>query len=83
MELVLYTKKDGYGLLTINRPKQFNALNSQVLDELHSVLEQIKQEDIHSLIITGAGERSFVAGADISEMMNMTCLLYTSPSPRD
>lgn len=72
MELVLYTKKDGYGLLTINRPKQFNALNSQVLDELHSVLEQIKQENIHSLIITGAGERSFVAGADISEMMNMT-----------
>lgn len=72
MELVLYTKKNSYGLLTINRPKQFNALNSQVLDELQTTLEQIRQDDIHCLIITGSGERSFVAGADIPEMMDMT-----------
>lgn len=66
-------KKDGYlGELTIHRPAALNALNSEVLAELSTVLDEIKKEDIRVLIVTGGGEKSFVAGADIAEMWNLT-----------
>jgi enoyl-CoA hydratase len=58
--------------LTINRPKALNALNSQVLDELDKTLDSIDKEKIRALIVTGAGEKSFVAGADIAEMSTLT-----------
>lgn len=60
-------------VLTINRPKALNALNSETLTELNQVLGEIEANDeIKVLILTGAGEKAFVAGADISEMVNFT-----------
>ena len=60
-------------VLTINRPKALNALNSETLEELTEVLTEIEgRDDIKVVILTGAGEKSFVAGADISEMINFT-----------
>ena len=60
-------------VLTINRPKALNALNSETLEELTEVLTEIEGRDnIKVVILTGAGEKSFVAGADISEMINFT-----------
>lgn len=59
--------------LTINRPKALNALNSAVLEELETVLVELeKRGDLRAVLITGAGEKSFVAGADITEMRDKT-----------
>ena len=61
-------------VLTINRPKALNALNSETLTELNEVLTEIEgRDDIKVVILTGSGEKSFVAGADISEMATKTC----------
>lgn|SRR5699024_10074 len=63
------------GILTINRPKSMNALNSELLTELEKVAEEIeKNEAIDVVILTGAGEKSFVAGADIKEMAEKTAV---------
>ena len=59
-------------LLTIDRPKALNALNSQVLEELDSAIDALDLSDVRVLVITGAGEKSFVAGADIGEMSTLT-----------
>lgn len=59
------------GVITINRPEALNALNSIVLSELDQVLDQVDFEAIRCLVITGAGEKAFVAGADVAEMANM------------
>ena len=61
--------KDKLGILTFNRLRVLNALNSEVLRELKNFLQDIKTIEIHSLIITGAG-KSFVAGADLKEMLH-------------
>ena len=66
------------GTITINREKALNALNSQVLDELNATLDAVDLNTVRCLILTGAGQKSFVAGADIGEMSTLTCLLYTS-----
>ncbi len=58
--------------MTINCPKTLNALNSEVLEEIDKTLDQVKLEKLRVLILTGAGENSFVAGADIKEMSTMT-----------
>lgn len=72
---LLLEKKNGIGTLTINRPKNLNALNKEVLEELTQVLKDVeKEEDIHVLIITGAGEKAFVAGADIKEMKDKNAI---------
>ena len=71
-EFVRYETKENYAILTIDRPKALNALNSQVIREIGDVIENIDLETIRCLIITGAGTRSFVAGADIGEMSNLT-----------
>ena len=65
---IRYEEEDEIAILTINRPKALNALNSQVLEELNQILDNINLGKIKVLIITGEGEKSFVAGADISEM---------------
>ena len=62
----------GVGVITINRPKALNALNSAVLEELDSVLDSVDLNTVRVLILTGAGEKSFVAGADIAEMSSLT-----------
>lgn len=72
MEYILYEQKGDYAILTINREKALNALNSQVLDELNAALDAVSQDEVRCLIITGAGEKSFVAGADIGEMSSLS-----------
>ena len=71
-EFIKYEEETDIATITINRPKALNALNSQVLDELDKVLDSIDPDKIRVLIITGAGEKSFVAGADIAEMSSLT-----------
>ncbi len=72
MEYVTYSREGQIGVLTVNRPKALNALNSQVVSELTETLAQIAESDIRCLIITGAGDKSFVAGADIGEMKDLS-----------
>ena len=72
MEFVLYEQKGSIATITINREKALNALNSQVLDELNATLDGVDLETVRCLILTGAGEKSFVAGADIGEMSTLT-----------
>ena len=72
MEMVLFEERGQVGLITINRPKVLNALCSQVLEELNEVLDGIDTQKLRALIVTGAGEKSFVAGADISEMSTLS-----------
>ena len=72
MEFFNYEVESAVAVLTINRPKALNALNSAVLDELNAALDAIDLNEVRALIITGAGEKSFVAGADIGEMSTLT-----------
>ncbi|WP_228452213.1 enoyl-CoA hydratase-related protein [Chryseobacterium sp. c4a] len=70
---LLYKKEGHIGILTINRPQFLNSLNKQVLNELKSFAEQVKRDqEIRVLIITGAGEKAFVSGADLKAMQEMT-----------
>jgi enoyl-CoA hydratase len=64
--------KDKIAVLTINRPEALNALNSAVLDDLSAALDSIDVNTVRALVLTGAGEKSFVAGADIGEMSTLT-----------
>ena len=65
--------EDGIAVITINRPKSLNALNSETLAELGDIAAAIeKAKDVKVVILTGSGQKSFVAGADISEMVNAT-----------
>ena len=68
MSFVKYEAKDQIGIITIDRPKALNALNSQVLDDLEAVVDAVDYDVVRCLILTGSGEKSFVAGADIAEM---------------
>jgi enoyl-CoA hydratase len=72
MEFVTYGEQNNISIITINRPKALNALNTAVLKELDKVLDEIDQDRIRAVIITGSGDKSFVAGADISEMHKLT-----------
>jgi len=72
-ENILYEKKEGIAYITFNRPKVLNALNRQTIDELHRILLEVRHdESVRVLILTGAGEKSFVAGADIGELSQQT-----------
>lgn len=78
-DLVLLEKEPPLATITVNRPKALNALNSKVLSAMEQVLESVNDdEDIRVVIITGAGEKAFVAGADIAEMSEMTPLEGTN-----
>ena len=72
MEFILYEVKGAAGIITINREKALNALNSAVLDELDKTLDAVNLNAVRCLILTGAGSKSFVAGADIGEMSSLT-----------
>jgi len=71
MTLIQYAVIGQVGLITINRPEALNALNRAVLQELNEVLDAVDLETTRCLVITGAGEKAFVAGADIAEMCCM------------
>lgn len=75
-ETILFEQENSIGKITINREAKLNALNSNVLKELKDLLETIIAEDknysIRGLVLTGAGDKAFIAGADISEMNGMT-----------
>lgn len=65
---ILVSSKDNIAQVTINRPEKLNALNKETILELHNALGDLEEEDlVRVIIITGAGEKAFVAGADISE----------------
>ena len=72
MSYVKYEQQGSVAILTIERPEALNALNSQVLSDLDEAITKVEEsEDVHVVILTGAG-RSFVAGADIGEMVNFS-----------
>ncbi|MBF7083094.1 enoyl-CoA hydratase/isomerase family protein [Desulfallas sp. Bu1-1] len=72
---ILLEKEDNLAVMTINRPKVLNALNGETLRELDEAVEQIAADDeVRVVIITGAGEKAFVAGADIAFMQTLTPL---------
>ena len=72
MEFITYEQEGQVGIVTINRPKALNALNSQVLEEIEVTFKAIDLDAVRAVILTGAGEKSFVAGADIGEMSTLT-----------
>ena len=72
MSFVNYEVQGQVGIVTINREKALNALNSAVLDDLKAVIDGVDLDAVRCLIITGAGQKSFVAGADIGEMSTLT-----------
>ena len=74
-EVIIYEKKEGVGYITLNRPQALNAYNIRMRDELYQVLQAIRDDDeVRVVIIKGAGEKAFCAGADLTEFL-------TAPSP--
>jgi len=72
-ENLLYEKRDRIGFITFNRPKVLNALNRKTMEELRDILTAAREDDeVRVLILAGAGEKSFVAGADIGELAVQT-----------
>jgi len=72
-ENLLYEKRDGIAFVTFNRPKVLNALSRRTMEELRDILLDARgDEAVRVLILTGAGEKSFVAGADIGELAQQT-----------
>src|SRR6266404_470048 len=72
-ENILFEKKDGIAYITFSRPKVLNALNRQTVEELRvALLDARDDSSVRVLILTGAGEKSFVAGADIGELAQRT-----------
>ena len=71
---LLYEVKEGIAYVTINRPKSLNALSNEVLDELYAAFTAVNDDpEVQIAILTGEG-KAFVAGADISEMVNLSTL---------
>ncbi len=72
-ENLLIDREGPVAIVTINRPKVLNALNTQTLDELRRAILQLKHdESVRAVVLTGAGEKSFIAGADINELAVQT-----------
>jgi enoyl-CoA hydratase len=75
LETVLYEKKDAIVYVTVNRPKVLNALNRQTWTDLRTAFEAARDDgDVRGVILTGAGEKAFIAGADISELAHVTAV---------
>jgi len=69
---LLFTVEDGVATITFNRPKALNAMNSETMGELLEAVNLCKKDDsVKAIILTGSGDKAFVAGADISEMQNL------------
>lgn len=72
MEFIKYEVDGFVATLTIDRPKALNALSNAVLDELEQAIDAVDLDAVRCLVITGGGQKAFVAGADIAEMKDMT-----------
>ena len=73
MENILIEKQDNIAVITINRPTKLNALNKATIQELHDCFKVLNEDkSVKAVIITGSGEKAFVAGADISEFANFS-----------
>jgi len=71
-ETLEFKQEGAIGILTVNRPQALNALNAQVIHDLKAFLNEIQNiKTLRALIVTGAGEKAFVAGADIKAMESM------------
>ena len=70
-QYILVERDERVGIVTLNRPKELNALNTDLVGELADAMEEFDRDDeIRCIVLTGAGERAFAAGADIKEMSN-------------
>ena len=75
LQNVLYEKKGAIAYVTVNRPKVLNALNARTLRELRAVFEEARRDEtVRGVILTGAGGKSFVAGADVAELAKVTAM---------
>ena len=75
LETVLYEKKDGIAYVTLNRPKVLNALNQRTWQDLRAAFEDARDDaTVRGIILTGAGDKAFIAGADISEIAHITAV---------
>ena len=75
LENVLYEKKGAIAYVTLNRPKVLNALNRQTWEDLQAAFEDARDDaEIRGVILTGAGEKAFIAGADIGELAQITAV---------
>src|SRR5215831_1373146 len=75
LENVLYEKKGAIAYVTVNRPKVLNALNQKTWENLRAAFEDVRDDAaIRGAILTGAGDKAFIAGADISELANVTAV---------
>lgn len=73
IETILYEVKDEMAYITLNRPDSLNALNGQLLDDLNTVIDKVANDsEVKVVIITGAGEKAFAAGADITELNELS-----------
>ena len=85
MGFVKYEQDGFVGVITINRPEALNALNTEVIQDLDAVLDSIDLGTTRVLVVTGAGEKSFVAGADIAAMstiLSQFIVLYAASTLR-
>ncbi len=72
-ETLLHDQRDGIATVTVNRPEKLNALNRKVTDELYDCFQKLQKDDeVKAVILTGAGEKAFVAGADINQLAVQT-----------
>jgi enoyl-CoA hydratase/carnithine racemase len=75
LENVLYEKRDGIAYVTLNRPRVLNALNKATWQDLRTAFEDARDDaNVRGIILTGAGDKAFIAGADISELATVTAV---------
>jgi enoyl-CoA hydratase/carnithine racemase len=81
LQNVLYEKRDGFAYVTVNRPKALNALNTSTWNELRTAFEDVRDDPaIRGAILTGAGDKAFIAGADITELATLAAFEATRAS---
>ena len=75
LETVIYVKKDAIAYVTVNRPKVLNALNHRTWADLRTAFEEARSDvEVRGVILTGSGDKAFIAGADISELAQVTAV---------
>src|SRR5438034_11565253 len=75
LETILYAKKGAIAYVTLNRPKVLNALNTKTWEDLQTAFEAARDDDeVRGVILTGAGDKAFIAGADINELAHLTAV---------